>query len=46
MLVEVTPGATNARFVGLDDVHNAQSGASTLASFRVADGQPGLEQLA
>jgi alkaline phosphatase D len=45
MMVEVTPGAANARFVGLDDVYSAQSDASTLALFRVADGRPGLEQL-
>jgi alkaline phosphatase D len=45
MMVEITARATTARFMGLDDVHNAQSGASTLASFGVADGQPWLEQL-
>jgi alkaline phosphatase D len=45
MMVEVTPSAANARFVGLDDVHSAQSDASTLASFRVTDGRRGLEQL-
>lgn len=45
MMVEITPGATSARFVGLDDVRDAKSGASTLASFHVSDGRPGLEQL-
>jgi alkaline phosphatase D len=46
MMLEVTPVATNARFLGLDDVHDAQSGAAALAAFRVADGRPGLEQVA
>jgi alkaline phosphatase D len=45
MMLEVTPEATNARFLGLDDVHDAQSGAAALAAFRVADGRPGLEQV-
>lgn len=42
MFVELTPGAVNTRFMGLDDVHDAQSKIAALASFHVADGRPGL----
>jgi alkaline phosphatase D len=45
MMLEVTPKAANARFMGLDDVHDAQSGVASLAAFQVADGKPGLEQI-
>jgi alkaline phosphatase D len=39
MLMELTPQATNTRFVALDDVHKVDSGQSVLASFGVqADG--------
>ncbi|MBZ2208077.1 alkaline phosphatase D family protein [Massilia soli] len=41
MLMEVSPAATKAIFVGLDDVRLADSGASTLAQFRVENGRPG-----
>jgi hypothetical protein len=37
--------ATNARFMGLDDVRDVKSGAASLAAFRVASGQHGLEQI-
>jgi alkaline phosphatase D len=46
MLLDVTPAGTSARFMGLDDVHDARSGASALAAFEVADGRPGLIQTA
>jgi alkaline phosphatase D len=35
MLMEVTPGSTNTRFMALDDVRDARSGQSVLASFGV-----------
>lgn len=38
MLVEVTPKAANARFMGLDDVRDARSGQSVLASFGIQAG--------
>jgi alkaline phosphatase D len=41
MLMEVSPAATKAIFVGLDDVKVASSGAATLAQFRVEHGRPG-----
>jgi hypothetical protein len=31
--------------MGLDDVHDAQSGVAALAAFRVADGNVGLDRL-
>lgn len=43
MMLEVTPKAANARFMGLDDVRDAQSGVAALAAFSVADGRPGLD---
>jgi alkaline phosphatase D len=45
MMLEVTPGATRARFMGLDNVRDVRSSVATLAAFRVADGCAGLEQL-
>lgn len=42
MLIELTPSAADTRFMGLDNVHNPQSGIATLTSFHVADGRPGL----
>lgn len=42
VMMEVTPARTLARFQGLDDVARADSGVSTLASFMVEDGKPGI----
>ncbi|MFC4929203.1 alkaline phosphatase D family protein [Massilia sp. GCM10023247] len=42
MLIEVTPQAANARFIALDNVHDADSGQSVLASFAVQAGSPTL----
>jgi alkaline phosphatase D len=44
-LMEVTPGKCTVRFIGLDDVARADSAASTLASFVVEDGRPGIGRL-
>lgn len=44
MLLEVRPRTMSAMFVGLDDVHDARSGVSTLASFEVADGVAGVRR--
>jgi alkaline phosphatase D len=44
MMLEVTPKATNARFMGLDDVHDARSGVAALAQFEVSAGEAKLEQ--
>lgn len=38
MLLTVTPAATSASFIGLDNVHDAASGATTLARFEVTAG--------
>jgi alkaline phosphatase D len=46
MWLEVTPGGTDARFMGLDDVRDAKSEVRALASFRVADGRAGVDQQA
>jgi alkaline phosphatase D len=46
MWLEVTPGGTSTRFMGLDDVRDRRSGVKALASFSVADGRPGVEQSA
>ncbi|UVW28531.1 alkaline phosphatase [Massilia sp. H6] len=46
MLLEVTPKATVTRFLGLDDVRDAQSGVDELAVFRVADGVVGAQRIA
>jgi alkaline phosphatase D len=44
MLLEVTPRETRTRFLGLDDVRDADSAQRVLAEFRVADGKVGLEK--
>ena len=41
-LLQITPEAVAATMLGMDDVHNPRSGASTLAGFRVEDGRPRL----
>jgi alkaline phosphatase D len=46
MWIEVTPGGTSTRFMGLDDVRDRRSGVKGLASFSVADGRPGVVQSA
>jgi alkaline phosphatase D len=40
MMLEVTPKATSARFMGLDDVRDARSAVAALAEFKVVDGLP------
>ena len=45
MLMEVTPARTTTVFMGLGDVHDAQSGVAALATFRVDDGKPGAVQV-
>lgn len=42
VMMEVTPSRTIARFQALDDVMRADSGLSTVASFVVEDGRPGI----
>jgi alkaline phosphatase D len=44
MMLEVTPNATTARFMGLDDVHDVRSGVAALAAFKVSADVPKLEQ--
>ena len=44
MLLEVTPQATKARFMGLDDVRDARSRQTQLAAFSVDDGRPRVER--
>ncbi|MFC4930922.1 hypothetical protein [Massilia sp. GCM10023247] len=44
MLLEITPQAAKARFMGLDDVRNAHSGQAQLAAFSVDDGAPRVER--
>lgn len=44
MLLEITPERTHTTFVGLDDVRDAHSGATVLASFEVKNGRPGPQQ--
>jgi alkaline phosphatase D len=46
MWMEVTPPGTSTRFMGLDDVRDRRSGVKTLARFHVADGRPGVVQVA
>jgi alkaline phosphatase D len=46
MLLELTPRETRTRFLGLDEVRDANSGQRVLAQFRVADGRAGVEQTA
>jgi alkaline phosphatase D len=45
MLMEVRPEKTTNLFVGLDDVRNAKSAATTLASFVVEDGVAGAKRM-
>jgi alkaline phosphatase D len=42
MMLEVTPSATNARFMGLDDVRDSQTTVATLEKFQAIDGRTGL----
>ena len=44
MLVQVTPQSAQARFMALDDVHDAQSGQSEVAAFAVTDGVAGVRR--
>ena len=44
MLMEVTPAKTTTNFVALDDVRDAASPASVVASFVVNAGRPGLNR--
>jgi alkaline phosphatase D len=44
MLMEVTPAKTVTSFVGLDDVRDAATGASPVATFVVNAGRPGLNR--
>lgn len=44
VMMEVAPQRTTALFQGLNDVGRADSGLSTLASFVVEDGRPGVVQ--
>lgn len=41
-MMDITPSKTMTRFQGLDDVSRADSGVTTLASFVVEDGKPGV----
>lgn len=41
-MMEMTPARMKVRFQALDDVHRADTGVSTIASFVVEDGKPGL----
>ena len=45
MLIELTPGAANARFMALDDVRDAGSGQSEAAAFAVAEGSPHVRRV-
>ncbi|WP_307727829.1 alkaline phosphatase D family protein [Massilia sp. TS11] len=42
MLLTVRPQAVDTLFLGLDDVHKADSAQRTLASFQVQDGRPAI----
>ncbi|MDB5748657.1 MAG: alkaline phosphatase [Massilia sp.] len=44
MLLEVTPQAAKARFMGLDDVRDARSGQTQLAAFSLDAGRPRVER--
>jgi len=44
MMLEITPTHSKVLFQALDDVARADSGFSTLASFMVQDGQPGVRR--
>ena len=41
MMLELTPGETRTRFMGLEDVQDARCPQSQLAAFTVRDGRPG-----
>jgi alkaline phosphatase D len=43
MLFEVTPSATRARFMGVDDVRDPHTIERELAAFRVENGRPGVD---
>jgi alkaline phosphatase D len=43
MLMEITPGETRTRFMGLDEVRDPKTSQRELAAFRVEDGKPGVE---
>jgi alkaline phosphatase D len=45
MMMEVTPKGTVTHCMGLDDVRDAGSGVKALASFRVGDGEVGVERI-
>ena len=45
MLMELTPSKTTTMFMGLDDVRDAKSGISKLATFEVADGKAGAKRV-
>jgi alkaline phosphatase D len=45
MLMEVRPSNTTTMFVGLDNVRDPKTGASTLATFAVEDGKPGARRI-
>jgi alkaline phosphatase D len=44
MLLDVTPGAATARFMGLDDVRDARSTLAQLAAFSVGAGTPRIRR--
>ncbi len=44
MLVQVTPQSAQARFMALDDVHDARSGQSELAAFGMSERWPGVQR--
>jgi alkaline phosphatase D len=46
VLMEITPVKTVASFQALDDVSRPDSGLSTVASFKVEDGRPGVVRIA
>jgi alkaline phosphatase D len=45
ILLAVTPTAATASFMGLDNVHDAATGAATLARFAVTAGSPRVTQI-
>ncbi|NEX61109.1 alkaline phosphatase D family protein [Noviherbaspirillum galbum] len=44
VMMDVTPAGMDVRFQGLDDVHRADTPASTVAQFSVEAGRPGLRK--
>ena len=44
-LMDITPANITSRFMGMDDVHDARTGASLLGAFQVDDGRAGLIKL-